>query len=107
MSDTAWIAVIILIGVLAFVFGRKTSAQRPDDQYDVEPKRERVSSKPASKRASWDGSAIELTQSVSDEVDKLIRSGKVINAIKMVRDASGASLKPSKEYVDLRREELE
>ena len=104
MSDMTWIAVIILIGVLAFVFGRKTSAQRPDDQYDVAPKRERTRSP---KRASWDGSAIELTQSVSDEVDDLIRANKVIASIKLVRDASGASLKPSKEYVDARREELD
>ena len=53
------------------------------------------------------GAFIDLTDELRDEVWKLVHTGHMINAIKLVRERTGLGLKESKDLVDgLRRDDV-
>jgi ribosomal protein L7/L12 len=45
----------------------------------------------------------ELNESTKADVDRLIQDGKIIHAVKVVREATGKGLKEAKQAVDWRR----
>ncbi len=45
----------------------------------------------------------EMTASTREEVDRLLHEGKIIDAIRLVRESSGLGLKDAKQAVDWRR----
>jgi len=111
LGTLEWGLIIGGLAVVFFVITRVTTPDKREDPFehagadktdpdDLSP-RERIA-----EGTTLQAGAIILTQGVNDEVDRFIRAGQVINAIKLVRDHSSTSLKDAKDYVDARAREL-
>ena len=82
------------VAYIAFMAGRATS--RRDTGESREMKALRI-------QQAADEAYSGLTSSSQEEVDRLIRDGKIIQAVKVVRENTGFGLKESKDTVDQRR----
>jgi len=86
---------LILAGLVFLVL--LVMAMRPRGRSDdlIAPPRPRV--QPVAARA---GQKLELSSETRIEVERLLANDQVINAIKLVREATGSGLKDAKDAVD-------
>ena len=109
-----WLLILGLGVALSIAIGRASKPSRPKNTFTT-PEDDRPSRSEQGMQALKDKMArkaaikpeLELTSTESMRIDKLIRDGQTIEAIKMVRTATGTSLKNAKDYVDARKEELD
>lgn len=109
-----WLLILGLGVALSIAIGRASKPSRPKNTF-TPPEGDRQSRSEQGMQALKDKMArkaaikpeLELTSTESMRIDKLIRDGQTIEAIKTVRTATGTSLKNAKDYVDVRKEELD
>lgn len=85
------------IGGLFFWLGRATARSETAEQREMRRMREREAGAAA---------LSSLAPSSQADVDRLVMDGKIIEAVKLVREATGLGLKESKDAVDARRAAL-
>ncbi len=85
------------VAYIAFMAGRATANK--GDKESREARAFRIQENAESLFSSLTGSTVE-------EVDRLIGNGKIINAVRVVRENTGAGLKDSKDAVDWRRRSM-
>jgi len=109
-----WGLVIAGLAVAFFAITRVTTPDKREgpfdhqgvDKTDTPSPDERSPRERIAEGMTLQAGTIILTQGVNDEVDRYIRAGQTIRAIKLVRDHSSARLKEAKDYVDARAREL-
>lgn len=89
-------AFIIAIAAIAFWLGRITGGPGNDD-LEARQMREKMAA---------EETFLSLSPSKQAEVDRLLMSGKLIEAIKAIRAETGGGLKDSKTIADQRRRQL-
>ena len=108
-----WLLFVGLVFIVGFVAGRALKPSRPDDTFA--PPKETVANRREQRMQNLKDKAAQmsavkpelaLTDIESVRVDNLIRANKKIEAIKTVKEATGASLKNAKDYVDARAVEV-
>lgn len=92
-SNQMWLLLIAVAGV-AFILGRATAAGANAEDRAEREMRERQEAERLFASMSPDA---------QQEVDALIADGKTIQAVKIVRENSGADLREAKKAVDMRR----
>lgn len=109
-----WLVFVGLALIVGFVAGRASKPGRPDDTFALpqetaasrrEQRMQNLKAKATRKAAIKPELA--LTSIESMRIDDLIQARKRIEAIKAVKEATGASLKNAKNYIDAREAELE
>jgi len=93
-----WLLIASVAGV-SFMLGRSTSSkQKQGDRSGISPNR---NSQQRHESADLDFSTLSMSNQA--EVDRLLREGKLINAIKIVREETGLGLKEAKEIAEHRQ----
>ena len=87
---------VAAVGIVSFLLGRATAQKRDGER--AERKLREAESAAVSFGA--------LPSANQAEVDRLATDGKMIEAIKLVRELTGLGLKESKDVVDARRKAL-
>lgn len=90
-STEAWI-VIAIVAVAAFILGRN-SASGGEDKAEREMRA----------RQDAENAWTQLSPDVQAQVEAHIQAGKTIEAIRLVREATGMGLKQAKQIVDARK----
>ncbi|MGE0408047.1 MAG: hypothetical protein AB7P23_02155 [Amphiplicatus sp.] len=85
------------VAIIAFFLGRMSAGGASPEAREARRMRERQSAEDA---------FANLAPTTQQELDGLIAEGKIIDAIKKVREATGLSLKESKDAIDYRRSTL-
>lgn len=88
---------VAAIGGLSFMLGRATAHRETPVERELRRTRENEAGAAAFSS---------LASSNQTEIDRLIMEGKIIEAIKLVREGTGLGLKESKDAVDARRQAL-
>jgi len=116
LTSAHWVAICGLTALVAFILGWASKSVRSNEvSAEGQPwpharsassgETTPASAQPAA-RASSPASQIFLTTKQEAQIDASIRSGRMLNAIKLVRDVSGLPLKASKSFVEARKREL-
>lgn len=127
LTSAHWVGISGLTALVAFILGRVSKSGRSKEasaegqswpsprsapSEEAFPVSAPVSvqsapvSAPAIARASGLTNQVFLTNKQEAQIDASIRSGRMLNAIKLVRSISGLPLKTSKEYVEARKLKL-
>ena len=96
MENPGFIIAIIVTGVVAYLIGRWQGSGSPSERV------ERENLMQANAEALFDN----LPADVKTAIDDKLRSGKIIEAIKILREATGAGLRDAKLAIDQRRHQL-
>ena len=82
------------VAYVAFMTGRATAGRDDKESREAQALR---------RQESAERVFSEMSASTREEVDRLLRDGKIINAVKVIREHSGLSLRDAKLAVDWRR----
>ena len=87
------------VAYVAYLFGRASMRREPDYSESRETRRLRSEADAESLFSS-------IAASKQGEADRLLGDGKFIDAVKLIREETGAGLKQSKEAADRRKRQL-
>ncbi|MFD2332686.1 ribosomal protein L7/L12 [Cohnella sp. GCM10020058] len=104
-----WALISLLISIILMIRLIGLHARLNELKYDIARLEGRPEAYPAAKQSAADSPAspplspMELTSELEERLQHLVTSGKRIEAIKVLREATGLSLKGAKDYVDTMR----